>query len=278
MRNFIPSLILSLLYLFVAESQAQNNYYLNSSGVFLNSEEKAQYRLSVKTENESTFLLYFSEKNKSSWSEPVFLQRAQQLNDSVLWVAYNKQMKNSFKREIVGQDEMGYLVREYDSEGILLLECQTITVFPLQYNGKTTLFDQEGRSMAEEVYIRGKRIREQLLFQPVDSTTIITSEPEFPGGREEFLKMVARGVKYPVSFLNNREGGKTYVRFIINENGDIENMSSARSGYNKLLTRELIRSVSSINIKWIPAKCNGKIIPVWYYATVKFNAPVVLSN
>jgi len=276
MKSFAQFLILSLLCLYAAGVQAQEYYYLNSSGAFLNSEEKAQYRLSLEEENESTFSLYLTQKDGKKWSQRLFLQMARQLNDSVLMIADNKRMKDSYLRRIVGRDESGYIVKQYYESGKLNFIGQAITVFPLQLNGKTTVYDQEGMPMAEEVYIRGKKLGEQFLFNSMDSSKVITSNPEFPGGSKEFLKAIARSVTYPRSLLESGSGGKAYVKFRIDENGKMTEASAVGSQNNPEIVKELIHAILNMEIKWTPAKSNEEIIPVWHYATVKFNLPILL--
>ncbi len=86
--------------------------------------------------------------------------------------------------------------------------------------------------------------------------------PEFPGGQEAMIAFLSQNVHYPESAAKNNIEGRVIVRFIVDETGEIGNISIARS-VNEELDAEAIRVVKSLP-KFIPGRQDGKPVPVWY--------------
>jgi protein TonB len=78
-------------------------------------------------------------------------------------------------------------------------------------------------------------------------------KPDFPGGRDEFFKFIAKNYRTPdVKKLN----GKVYVTFIIEKDGSLTDIKVLRDiGYGT--GKEAIR-VLELSPKWSPGEQNGK--------------------
>jgi TonB family protein len=92
--------------------------------------------------------------------------------------------------------------------------------------------------------------------------------PEFPGKEEAFKKYIAENVQYPEEARKKNIQGKVFVRFIVNENGLVEN-AEAVVKVDELLDKEAIRIISN-SPAWKPAKIKGKPVKVWYTAPIYF--------
>ena len=67
-------------------------------------------------------------------------------------------------------------------------------------------------------------------------------EPQYPGGEAVLNDFLRNNLVYPIEALKNREHGKVYVQFDVNEDGSISNIVIAR-GVSYLLDQEAIRVI-----------------------------------
>ena len=92
--------------------------------------------------------------------------------------------------------------------------------------------------------------------------------PEFPGGDVGLSKYLAENVKFPENAKKDSLSRKVFVQFVINQDGDVENVKVAR-GVDKAFDKEAIRVVESMP-KWEPAKQFGKPVKFTHTIFVKF--------
>lgn len=93
-------------------------------------------------------------------------------------------------------------------------------------------------------------------------------DPSFPGGTAALYKLIAESVKYPEGARSNGVSGKVYVRFVINQKGEVENASVYR-GVDPLLDREAVRVIESLP-RWNPGTQRGKPVKVWFTLPINF--------
>jgi len=98
--------------------------------------------------------------------------------------------------------------------------------------------------------------------------TVVEQMPEFPGGTAELLKYLSQNIKYPPAAAENGISGRVMLKFVINRNGEVGQITVI-SGVDPLLDREAVRVVQSMP-KWIPGKQNGKSVNVFYTVPVVF--------
>ena len=94
--------------------------------------------------------------------------------------------------------------------------------------------------------------------------------PKFPGGDENMLKFLANNTHYPSHSKNKGIQGKVYVTFIIDEFGNVTNISLYK-GINggEDINEEALRVVR-IMPKWEPGKQNGKQVKVRFILPLAF--------
>ena len=109
----------------------------------------------------------------------------------------------------------------------------------------------------------------KLIAKPINLVAQHTSDkiydkvdvmPEFKGGTEALMKYLGNNVKYPKEAKENKIEGKVYVAFVIDNNGNIKDVSLAKSA-NKHLDKEALRVVK-IMPKWSPGKKDNKNVSV----------------
>ena len=94
--------------------------------------------------------------------------------------------------------------------------------------------------------------------------------PEFPGGEVELEKFLKDNIVYPKEAKEAAIEGRVMVRFTINKDGTISDVTVARSPH-KLLSDEAVRVIQAMP-KWIPGK--QFINNEWEPANVRFVLPI----
>jgi periplasmic protein TonB len=93
--------------------------------------------------------------------------------------------------------------------------------------------------------------------------------PEFPGGQDSLYRFISKQIKYPVAAMHKGIEGKVVLRFVVNEDGSLGNISVARSAGDSLLNKEAMRVVSIMPL-WKPGKKNGQAVKTYYMLPVVF--------
>ena len=98
-------------------------------------------------------------------------------------------------------------------------------------------------------------------------------QPEFPGGIIEMLKYVKANTKYPSTALEAKKSGRCNVKFLVNEDGSLSDVSIIDGISNcPECNQEAIRVVKSMP-KWKPGKIAGKAVALYYNISVNFKLP-----
>lgn len=92
--------------------------------------------------------------------------------------------------------------------------------------------------------------------------------PQFPGGDAELLKYVASHILYPENAAKNNIQGRVVVKFIIEADGSVSDVTILR-GKDPELDQEAIRVVKTLPA-FTPGKMNGQPVAVWYTFPVNF--------
>ena len=93
-------------------------------------------------------------------------------------------------------------------------------------------------------------------------------DPEFPGGDAAFANFIKSAVVYPELAAEMGEQGIVYVKFVVNKDGSIEQVS-IRQGVSEALDKEAQRVVKKMP-NWIPGEQNGKKVRVSYTLPISF--------
>ncbi len=97
---------------------------------------------------------------------------------------------------------------------------------------------------------------------------IVENMPEFPGGQKGLRKHIAKSVQYPEIAKENGIQGKVYVKFVVNQTGNIEQVKVLR-GVDPALDKEAIRVIKSLP-KWKPGSQRGKPVKVSFTVPIYF--------
>ncbi|MBO7595256.1 MAG: M56 family metallopeptidase, partial [Salinivirgaceae bacterium] len=83
-----------------------------------------------------------------------------------------------------------------------------------------------------------------------DIFLVVEEMPEFPGGDLEMRKFIAMNVQYPEEAKEEKISGKVFVQFVVNEEGNVENVGIARS-VDPFLDKAAMDAVKSMP-QWKP--------------------------
>lgn len=97
---------------------------------------------------------------------------------------------------------------------------------------------------------------------------IVEEPPTFPGGDEALRKYLGSAVKYPAIAQENGIQGRVFVKFVINQKGEVTNVQVARP-FDPNLDKEAVRVVQSMPA-WKPGKQRGKAVKVSYTVPINF--------
>jgi TonB family protein len=93
--------------------------------------------------------------------------------------------------------------------------------------------------------------------------------PVYPGGNEALLKYIIDSTHYPKDAKIQNIQGKVLVRFVVNANGSVQDVSVLK-GVSPSLDTESVRIVKTLP-KFKPAELEGKTVPVWYVIPIQFS-------
>lgn len=92
--------------------------------------------------------------------------------------------------------------------------------------------------------------------------------PEFPGGEDALFNYLSAHIKYPSKAVENEREGKVVIGFVVNKDGNIDEMSVLKSlGYG--CDEEAMRVIKDMP-KWKAGKNNGKPVKVYYTLPIHF--------
>ncbi len=101
-----------------------------------------------------------------------------------------------------------------------------------------------------------------------DVLTISDIKPSYIGGDAAMMTYLSKNIKYPQMARENGIKGTVFVKFVVEKNGVVSEVSVAK-GVDPSLDAEAKRVVSSMP-KWTPGKQAGQPVAVQYTLPVKF--------
>lgn len=119
--------------------------------------------------------------------------------------------------------------------------------------------DEENRFFQErEDQYRAQLADRDALTRINDSINMISCPggPNYPGGALAMTSFLSKYVEYPKEAIDQGESGTVYLKFVVEKDGRITNISVER-GVSKALDEEAIRIVHYMP-KWQPALCEGE--------------------
>ncbi|MBR3883744.1 MAG: energy transducer TonB [Bacteroidaceae bacterium] len=98
---------------------------------------------------------------------------------------------------------------------------------------------------------------------------IVEKQPEFPGGMQALMKYLQDNIKYPKESREKGLQARSYVNFLVNEDGAISDAKIMKSSGDPYLDEEAIRVVESMP-NWIPGRQGGKAVHVRFTLPIMF--------
>ena len=96
----------------------------------------------------------------------------------------------------------------------------------------------------------------------------IEQQAEFPGGQGALMKFLSNNIRYPESAQQNDIQGRVIVKFVVEKDGSIGNVTVVK-GVDRDLDREAIRVVKKMP-RWQPGKNNGVAVRSYFNLPVTF--------
>lgn len=185
------------------------------------------------------------------------------------------------------QNDLRYINRlEVD----FFIQNDKLALLSLTYKGYT----YENPSMAAQNALREKRaIRDQIAMQLANKKKEMSTEkseekngqiviaqkdsdvfetveqpPSFPGGESAMYDWLSKNINYPVIAQENNIQGRVTCRFIVERNGEIEDVKVVR-GVDPSLDREAVRVIKSMP-NWISGRQGGNAVRVRYTLPIQF--------
>jgi len=97
---------------------------------------------------------------------------------------------------------------------------------------------------------------------------VVEQMPMYPGGDSELLKYIEEHTQYPAEAKANDKQGRVIVRFIVNSEGKVEDVTVLK-GIDPLLDAEAVRVVNTLP-NFIPGRQGGKAVSVYYMVPITF--------
>lgn len=122
--------------------------------------------------------------------------------------------------------------------------------------------EKNGSESAQQPQTGVKNNTEEQVF------IVVEEMPEYPGGMSEFMKFIAKNIKYPADALQGKVEGRVIARFVVCKDGSISDIEIMRS-VSPSLDAEAVR-VLKLMPKWKPGRQRGKAVPVKFTVPVTF--------
>lgn len=129
--------------------------------------------------------------------------------------------------------------------------------------------ESENKSHVETIKVR----KDESLFveeQAPEIFTVVEEMPSFPGGYTEMMKFIQENLIFPESAIKNKTYGKCFVKFVVQKDGRISDITVLKGVPNCLDCDEEAKKVFTKMPKWIPGKQNGRQVNVYYNQPINF--------
>jgi|AntRauTorckE5430_2_1112549.scaffolds.fasta_scaffold06189_2 protein TonB len=109
---------------------------------------------------------------------------------------------------------------------------------------------------------------EEAVFEIFD----VSEKAEFPGGEDSLQRFVYDNLVYPSLAKQNNAEGTVTVMFVINEIGEIQDVTVVTS-LGQGLDQEAVRLIKKTSGLWKPAKQRDKPVSMRFRIPIKFELP-----
>lgn len=126
----------------------------------------------------------------------------------------------------------------------------------------------ENTEVTENTQIEFVEMEEEGAEEEAEIFFVVEDPPVFPGGELEMRKYIAQNVEYPEIARENQIQGRVFVRFVVNEKGEVEQATVVR-GVDPALDRAALKVINNMP-KWKPGKQRGKAVKVSFTVPINF--------
>ena len=109
---------------------------------------------------------------------------------------------------------------------------------------------------------------QKIVEEEMEPKLLVEQMPEFPGGESEMYKYLKENTKFPQFAKDVDITGIVYVRFVVNKDGKITDITVLR-GIGGGCDEEAVRVIKSMP-PWKPGRQNGVPVPVYFNLPIKF--------
>ncbi|MBT8326083.1 MAG: energy transducer TonB [Bacteroidia bacterium] len=103
-------------------------------------------------------------------------------------------------------------------------------------------------------------------------TTVSVATPaKFNGGEAALQRYLAKKTVYPELALENDVQGEVMVMFVVNRQGDVENVTVVSKKIGFGLEMEAMRVVKSTSGMWTPAMQKGEVVAMRFQIPIRFH-------
>ena|ERR1700757_549568 len=139
-------------------------------------------------------------------------------------------------------------------------------------DGTCKTYWENGQLKRDDIYEDGKFISGKCYTPQGKDTTHYNFEimPEFKGGIREMMQYIQKNLKYPEKSKEAGIQGKVFVKFVIETDGSITNVTVLK-GVNEELDKEAVRVIQNMP-NWKPGLQDGVLVRVY------FNIPLIFKS
>jgi TonB family protein len=99
--------------------------------------------------------------------------------------------------------------------------------------------------------------------------TLTEEMPEYPGGMSALSAFLSKNIDYPAVCRENGIQGKVFLKFVIDELGDLRSIEVIKSSGTDLLDKEALRVAHQMS-RWKPGFLKGRAVKVYYNLPINF--------
>ena len=129
----------------------------------------------------------------------------------------------------------------------------TLVLFAMALLAAGTAQAQEQPVITEVVFEEDEDVEKEVY-------TIVEVMPEFPGGRDSLWAFMVKQLEYPSEAKEQKIEGKVYVRFIVDEKGELSDFEVIR-GIGGGCNEAAIKVLEAMPL-WTPGKHRGKPVKI----------------
>lgn len=213
---------------------------------------------------------YYSNKNNQEpdYSEILLIK------DTVYVVQFNKEEEQKpEEQEIEEPVEKEEEPTSSESESVTVVdstfEATKTNTTEIVGPTSTSTLATDVVSTPKEKHTGGKGDSNGVDTSIVHEPFVVDQGPEFEGGLSELYKFVIRHLKYPNKAYMEGKGGTVYVKFVVDEKGNVGRLTLLNAiGYD--MDEEALRVVSMIPQFKSPAMVKGQPVKTYYQLPIRF--------